>query len=224
MLSDRENAVPPLAVARGRWLELQDSLLRGLTHALSNRIATVSAAAYLLEHGDMTGQQGAMQLRSETERMDGLLQLLRLLPSQDGSSLEPVVPIDVIEQSIALHEHHSELRDVVVRVDAPSDVLPALVEPHAFMQALLLAFTSAKRVAFTHAGDVVVHVSSDPETVTIVVHSGHVVGDVEAAHTLRDAEAASVYLRSAQGTATPRDDGGCVITVPTLSAARRAGR
>ena len=65
------------AVARARWLEVQDELLRGVTHALSNRIATVSAAAYMLEYGDVTQAEAAESLRTETERMDALLQLLR---------------------------------------------------------------------------------------------------------------------------------------------------
>lgn len=223
-MSDAENVAMPLAETRARWLELQEELLRGVTHALSNRIATVSAAAYMLEHEDMTCQQGAQQLRVETERMDSLLQLLRLLPSRDDSGVEPVAPLDIIEQAVALHSHHGDLRDVEVRVTTAADVLPVLVEPHAFLQALLLTITSAKRAAFAQASAVVIDVSSDADTVTVLVHPDHAAdGDTDEA-TLRDAQAANMCLQSAFGTVTPRNDGGCVIRLATLSAARRAGR
>lgn len=223
-MSDAENAARPLAEPRARWLQLQEELLRGVTHALSNRIATVSAAAYMLEHEDMTCQQGAQQLRVETERMDSLLQLLRLLPSRDDAGAEPVAPADIIEQAVALHAQHSDLRDIEVRVNAETDVMPVLVEPHAFLQALLLAITSAKRAALPHALDVLLNVSSDADAVTVLVHPAASVPDADVVSTARDADAATFCLRSAHGTALPRDDGGCVITLATLSAARRAGR
>jgi signal transduction histidine kinase len=213
-----------LAVARARWLELQDELLRGVTHALSNRIATVSAAAYMLEHGDMSCQEAAASLRRETERMDALLQLLRLLPAHDDSSFEPVAPIDVVEQAVALHEHHPDLRDVTVTVTQQENVLPVLVEPHAFMQAMLLALTSAKRTAFPRMIGVTLDVSGDADMVCITVApeaGGHAVDATRAAI---DAAAADCCLLSAHGSAAPRDDGGATLTLPTLPAARRAGR
>ncbi len=229
-MSDAENGAMSLAESRARWLELQDELLRGITHALSNRIATVSAAAYMLEHEDMTCQQGAAQLRLETERMDTLLQLLRLLPSHDDGGAEPVAPTDVVEQAVALHAHHGELRDIEVKVLIESEVMPVLVEPNAFLQALLLAITSAKRSAVSLSGDVVLSVSHNADEVSILIHpatSAATTADFEdaaAVNTSNDAAAASWCLRSAHGRVTPRSDGGCTVTLPTLSAARRAGR
>ncbi len=223
-MSDAENAVTQLAESRARWLELQEELLRGVTHALSNRIATVSAAAYMLEHEDMTCQEGAVQLRVETERMDNLLQLLRLLPSRDDTGVEPVAPLDIIEQAVSLHSHHSELRDVEVRVATEAEVMPVLVEPHAFLQALLLSITAAKRAAFSQAGAVVIDVSNTVDAVAVTVHPDSNNADTDVTSTSLDAAAASLCLRSAHGSVTPRADGGCTLTLPTLSAARRAGR
>lgn len=213
-----------LAVARARWLELQDELLRGVTHALSNRIATVSAAAYMLDHADIDCHEAAESLRTETERMDALLQLLRLLPAHDDSSFEPVAPIDVVEQAVALHAHHPDLRDVTVTVSQGANVLPVLVEPHAFLQALLLAITAAKRTAFPRMIGVTLDVSGDADVVRITVapeSDGHA---VDGTRTAIDAAAADSCLFSAHGSAAPRDDGGATLTLPTLPAARRAGR
>lgn len=212
------------ATARARWLEVHDELLRGITHALSNRIATVSATAYMLEHEDVTSAQAAESLRVETERMDALLQLLRLLPSRDDTSFEPVAPLDVVTQAIALHAHHCDLRDVAVNVQADPDVLPVWVDPNVLTQSLLLALTSAKRAAFPNMLDVRLVLSSDSDVVRMQVHPAIGAASVDPVRTAADAAAADRVLRSAHGTVSPRADGGCDMTLPTLPAVRRAGR
>ncbi len=213
-----------VAVARARWLEVQDELLRGVTHALSNRIATISAAAYMLEFNDVTPEQAVESLRTETERMDVLLQLLRLLPSRDDTGFEPVMPVDIVTQAVALHAHHSDLRDVIVHVDVSATVLPVWVEPHTFLQALLLALTAAKRAAFPHELAVQITMAGDADVVRIVVCPENASGSVDSMRTAVDAAAAECCLLSARGTAAARDDGGCELTLPSLSAVRRAGR
>ncbi len=213
-----------LAMARSRWLDLHDELLRGVTHALSNRIATLSASAYMLEFEDVSCSQAAESLRQETDRMDSLLQLLRLLPSRDDAAFEPVVAADVVEQAVALHAHHCDLRDVVVEVRTDADVLPVWVEPHTLMQALLLALSAAKRTAFPHMLGVQLHVHGDADVVRFSVYPDAVVANVDTLRTALDAGAADRSLQSALGSAQARADGGCELTLPTLPAARRAGR
>lgn len=213
-----------LAVSRARWLEVQDGLLRGLTHAMSNRIATISAAAYMLEHEDVTCQQAAESLRLETERMDGLLQLLRLLPSRDDTVFEPVAPRDVVNQAIALHAHHCDLRDVVIDVQVDPDVLPVWVDPHALMKALLLALTSAKRAAFPNMLGVTLRLGGDADEIRVSVRPEAGAASVDASRTAIDAAAGDGCLHAAHGRMTPRADGGCDITLPSLPAVRRAGR
>jgi len=211
------------AEARVRWLDVHDELLRGLTHALSNRVATMSASAYMLEHDDVTGAQAATSLRVETERMDVLLQLLRLLPSRDDREFEPVSPADVITQAVALHAQHCDLRDVGVTVTLTERVLPVWVEPHAFLKSLLLTLTAAKRTASAAGGAVIVQVDGDADEVRVVVHPD-IDGATSDALAQRDADAAHACLRSAYGAVRASANGGCVLTLPTLPAARRAGR
>jgi signal transduction histidine kinase len=211
-------------IARARWLEVQDELLRGITHALSNRLATLSASAYMLEFEDITCTEAAGSLRAETDRLDALLQLLRLLPSRDDSAFEPLAPGDVVEQAVALHAHHCDLRDVPVRVDVDDAVLPVWVEPHALLQALLLALSAAKRAAFAAGSGVELIVRGDGDEVRVGVHPDGTFPSGHDASTPRDVFAAQDCLRSAVGSAAARDDGGCELTLPTLLAVRRAGR
>jgi len=212
------------AISRARWLEVQDELLRGITHALSNRIATISAAAYMLEHEDVTCHQAAESLRLETGRMDALLQLLRLLPSRDDTSFEPIAPRDLVDEAVAMHAHHCDFRDVAVAVQADADVLPVWVEPHAMMQALLLGLTAAKRAAFPNMVGVTLRLHGDGEAVCVSVSPDDGAAVVDATRTAIDAAAGDSCLRTAHGRMTPRPDGGCDLMLPSLTAVRRAGR
>ena len=97
--------------AVARWLVIHDELLRGITHALSNRIATIAAAAYLLEQSDVPIEQTIQSLRTENERMDTVLQQLRQLPERPGADAEPMTVDDACATAVKVHAHHGELRE-----------------------------------------------------------------------------------------------------------------
>lgn len=227
--------------AGGRWQALQDELLRGLTHALSNRVATLSAAAYMLEYGDITPTQAAATVQVESERLDEVLQLLRRLPAREQAEPEPVAPADLVADAVALHAFHCDLRDVPVDIRVAPDVLPVLVEPHALRQALLLALSLAKRTTLDSA---CVEVAGDADTVRILVRATR--GDsragppdgaaLEAAPdaapdaawpdgaAARELAAIRRCLAAVRGTVAPLDEaGGCAVHLLSLPAARRAG-
>ena len=82
-----------------RWLSVHDDLLRGLTHALSNRLGTVAAASYLLDQQPTAVNTAAATLLAESERLEALLHLIRLLPYPDGAVAEPVIPTDATTQA-----------------------------------------------------------------------------------------------------------------------------
>jgi C4-dicarboxylate-specific signal transduction histidine kinase len=227
---------PDGATARSRWQEVQDELLRGITHALSNRVATLSAAAYMLEFGDVTPAQAAESMRTESERIDELLQLLRRLPAREEPEPEPVSPGELVEDAVALHAFHCDLRDVPVEVAVAADVLPVLVEPHALRQALLLALSAAKRTAVRDANGHLpaarIDVRGDAEVVHIHVHgvaNGAAVDadavDTDAVDATRAREFAAMRacLGTVRGAVQPLADGGCVVQLPSLLAARRDG-
>ena len=64
-----------------RWLSIHDELLRAMAHAVSNRLATISAVASLLEAGGTADARLLEGLRTESERLEGLLRR----PESDGA-------------------------------------------------------------------------------------------------------------------------------------------
>jgi hypothetical protein len=212
---------PALLPAHARWLVLQNELLRGVTHAMSNRVATLSAVVYLLEYEDVTPAQAAESLRCEAERMDALLQLLRQLPSRVDAACEPVLALEIVAQATALHEHHADLRALPVVVAGADDVLPCFVDPHVLLQALLLLLTVVKRQPGASA--VTVQVDGDAEEVRLTVTATADAG-VADQRARQDVEAAHHLLARVEGRVVRGATGGVVVVLPTLLAARRAGR
>ena len=207
--------------APARWLTIHDELLRGISHALSNRIATVGAASYMIEHGDVGVEQSVASLRAESERMDQLLQQLRLLPERPGAAAEPITADDACNSAVRLHAHHGELRDIVCDVTVDPDVYPIWAEPQSFCHALLVALTTAKRNAVNGAR-ISLDVSGDNNVVRFRAHASEHVAEPDVLSE-SDANAARWLLAAHGGTARALDRG-CELEVPTLLAIRRAAK
>ena len=77
-----------------RWLSIHDDLLRGLAHAFSNQVATVAAVAALFDASRVPDERVLAGLRSDADRLDGLLEHLRQLPRRGAAELEPLMPGD----------------------------------------------------------------------------------------------------------------------------------
>lgn len=206
-------------MAMARWLVIHDELLRGITHALSNRIATLSAAAYLLEHGDVPIEQTIQSLRTETERMDTVLQELRQLPERPGAEAEPMTVNDACATAVKVHAHHGEWRDFECDLEIDADVYPIWAEPQNFTHALLVALTAAKRNAKT-GSRVLIQASGDVNVVRIRIIARQPEAATDALSAV-DAAAAS-WLLGTNGGSARAVDFGCELEVPTLLAIRRA--
>lgn len=211
-----------------RWLSVHDDLLRGLTHSLSNRVGTIAAAAYMVEMQPATLSNTASTLRAESERLEQLLQLFRLLPRRADSVAEPIVPTDAVSQAIALQSHHADLREIPITVTVDGDLQPAYAEPAALALAVVVLLGTAHRAIAGH-GNIVVTISSSTDHVRIntcgVPTADAVLTDDE--HVERDAaaDAAAVqWLLAAVGGDGRRSTNGAELIVPTLQAARRATR
>lgn len=202
-----------------RWLSIHDDLLRGLTHALSNRIGTVSALAYLMEVSPDAVATTAASLRTEGEQLEALLQLLRVLPRHAQSVFEPVVPTDSVTSALALHDHHPDLRDLQLTVRLDGDLQPAYVDPAGLTMAVVIALGAAHRAAGT-GGRATLTIVSSPDTVTITVVADQNVRDDTDSLDALDAEAVNWLLAPyhGHGTVIPR---GLAVDVPTLQFARR---
>lgn len=205
--------------AAARWLAIHDELLRGITHALSNRIATIGATSYMLEHGDVAVEQTIESLRAECERMDTLLQQLRQLPARPGAEPEPMTVGDACTSAIRVHANHGEFRDFDCDVVEEPDVYPIWAEPQSFTHAILVALTAAKRNAMP-GSRISIHIAGDTNVVRINAAAAHAVASEDDLN-ITDAAAASWLLASHGGTARAVDHG-CELEIPTLLAVRRA--
>lgn len=205
-----------------RWLSVHDDLLRGLTHALSNRIGTISAMAYVIAMQPANLEASAAGLREESERLNVLLQLLRALPRRADAVAEPIVPTDATTQALALLSHHPEIRDVTTTVAIDGDLQPAYAEPGILVMAITLALGAAHRAAGLN-GHVAVRIASTTESVQFTAHGSRAGGATGVADgdTAMDVDAINWLLRPYAGHGHTLTDG-AGATIPTLQAARRA--
>lgn len=207
-----------------RWLSVHDDLLRGLTHALSNRLGTVSAAAYMVELQPAAHLNTAATLRGESDRLEELLQLMRLLPRRADAVPEPVVPTDLVNQAIAISAYHPDARDIPAAVVVEGDLQPAYVEPGAFTMAVAVLLGVARRASGAD-GRVTLTISSTVDVVRLALHGTQSDGRVGEPDDLVRADLAAVdWLLAASGGRSALNHHAVLLTVPTLQAARRAQR
>ncbi len=213
-MSDRAGAA--------RWLSIHDDLLRGLAHAMSNRVATVSAAASLFDEQTLPHLDVLEGLRGEAERLGALLLALRLLPRRGDGALEPMMASDAVHAALTLIAHHPEFRNIACRFDPGHDVPPIRAEPGAVAHALCAALCAATRIARAARLDgVLVHIESTGSEVHVYVTAEGAHAGVDAGEeTVLDATAAT-WLLSASHAHAKVVDGGCVLVFPTLAASRQ---
>ena len=200
-----------------RWLGIHDDLLRGLAHAISNRLATISAAAGVLDVHETPDPRFLDGLRSDADRLEGLLTLMRQLPRRVDAGLEPLLLSDALEIARRLLDEHPDLRGRTITPVFTGDVVPARAEPTAVMHAMIVALLGASRCG---PGPVTVEMETvgDIVRVTARVDSRGEEAGNDAIED--DARTISWLLRSSNGRGTALS-GGCAIEVPTLQASRR---
>ncbi|MCO4099433.1 hypothetical protein [Gemmatimonas sp.] len=200
-----------------RWLGIQDDLLRGLAHAISNRLATIIAAAGVLDVPETPDPRFLDGLRSDADRLDGLLTLLRQLPRRADADLEPLLLSDALETARRLVNEHPDLRGRTITPVFTGDVVPARAEPTAVLHAMIVALLGASRGG---AGPITVAMETVGDCVRVgarVDGGGEEAGDDAIED---DARTISWLLRSSNGRGTTLA-GGCAFEVPTLQASRR---
>ena len=207
-----------------RWLTIHDELLRGLSHTLSNRVATIDAATYMLtlDGADVASQTAT--LRGEAERLEALLHALRALPRRADGAAEPLMASDAVQAVLSLHAHLGELRDVPCDVSIDADVAPAYADPVALQHALLVALTTARWRAHRAGSGVAVHVSGTADVVRFAVLPGDAVDGDELRSTRANDALAIDWLLGAHGGRSEPEAAAMTFTVPTLAAARNAER
>jgi hypothetical protein len=133
---------PPALAA---WVELSDALMRGLVHALNNRVTALSAFAELAALGDdvLTAQR---VLPSELARLQQVNVMFRLLLTEEMPP-EAMELAPVLDDALALHAHHSRLRAVPCEVVHRGTILPVRAPRWALLRLLLLLLEYARQHA-----------------------------------------------------------------------------
>jgi hypothetical protein len=108
---------------------VSDALLRGLNHALSNRVASLSAIATVITLDERSDPDITRALAAEVAQLEGVLRLLRLLPGGRGAPSEPVLLSDALADAVALHAHHAGLAATPCTVVGDASSLLPVVAP-----------------------------------------------------------------------------------------------
>jgi hypothetical protein len=221
----------PARVWGDQWLRVNEKVLKGLNHQLTNRLAALEAVAQLFEPGEMTDRQLVDTLAREVERVATLLRLYRMIPAEPTAAPEAVRVQDIIPYVLELHTYHADLRGVTCLLGEVSDPQPVCVRPSALLRSMLVLLESAAGHT-SRAGrglPIVLSYGGTPTTVTISIEapspnaeklfagSGSLIDAVRSAlaHAGGSIEA-GVQLRDGLSLVTYR------LTLPTLSEARKS--
>lgn len=211
------------------WLEVSDGLLRGVGHALNNRLAALAALTQLADGAggmEMAAFRGALE--SETVRLERVIHLLRLLPS--GRTPYPVRIEEVLPQVLELHRVHSEFPETEYEPFCPDGVLPVRVEPSLLARALLVFLTVAVRRVRGEGGTrILIHCGGDERYTAVTAQCG----DARPAEGSAEESAEGPYLAAAvellargglEGAAVADEGGDLTLRLPTLLETRRRER
>jgi len=132
------------------WSVVSESLVRGLAHALSNRIATIGTIAELLRVGGDDPHAMSEMLAIETERLEDLLEQMRALSARSAGRMEAMRLSDAVAGAMALHSYHPERRSVAVTVEPGDESRPVLGDPLLLQRELLILLDAATHAAMSH--------------------------------------------------------------------------
>lgn len=216
------------APAAGAWLPVSDALIRGIGHALNNRVAALSAVVQVLA---ATGEGGPLHdaLADETVRLQRAVELMRLLPRRWDAPPEPVLVPDAAREALELLRLHPELPAVRFEWSSEGDLLPVLVEPTLLTHALCLIGQVAGEAASRTGGtEVRFHGTGTATDVTVEVSAVVGARSSEGGEGYTDAAIAARLVEMAGGELriVERGPGGLRLrlVLPALGESRRLGR
>ena len=156
------------APAGDDWRTISEDLLKGLVHALNNRVAALSAFVELAKLGDAE-EDPLTVLPLEIAQLHRVNTLFGLLP-QRSAEPEPLELRAVFDDALRLHEHHPHFRGETV--DLTFEGAPGAVRAPrwALMRALVMLVHAAKREAGSGRGrGAVIRVHGGDTTIAVRV-------------------------------------------------------
>lgn len=132
------------------WGSVSETLVRGLAHALSNRIATIGTIAELLRLGGDDPLAMSEMLSVESRRLEDLLEQMRALSARGAGRMEAMRLSDAVAGAMALHSYHPEQRSIAVTIELGDESRPVLGDALLLQRELLLLLDAATRAALLH--------------------------------------------------------------------------
>lgn len=203
-----------------RWPVLLESLLRGIGHALSNRVAGLLALAELPAEEHDAESLGL--LPHEAERLQELLRVVKLLPADRAATPAAMMLDEVIGDGCAIMALHPAGREITwTRGDGGAQ--PVRVERWMLLRVLLLMMDVARDWATavgSRAAMVSVRDGADGATALVEVA---VIGGVRGAERALGEESYLTMLVERLG-GTLRAGDTLTLALPTLAELRRRER
>ena len=193
------------------WRTISEDLLKGLVHALNNRVAALSAFVELAKLGGDEEDPLAV-LPQEIAQLHQVNALFGLLP-QRGSEPEPLELRAVFDDALRLHEHHPLFRGEPVSLTFEGAPGAVRAPRWALMRTMVMLVHAAKRGASAANGrGALIRVRGDDATIAVHVPTS-------------EASSADLAALAAQcGGRIVHTSDELVLTVPSLRALRRRER
>ena len=150
------------------WATLSDVLLRGLVHALNNRLTALSAYSELAALGDEEFAPERI-LPAELKRLQRVNREFRLLIG-DSVSAEAMEVTPLLEDAIALYAHQPRMSMIRHVVSREGTSTPVRAPRWAIMRLLLVLLDGGARAAEAERrAEVAIRVVAEDETLLIAV-------------------------------------------------------
>lgn len=191
----------------GEWTVLFEELLRGLAHALNNRVTALSACAELAA---IDGEPvDANVLKMEITRLHQVSALVGGIATR-GHDAEALEIRPVLEEALAIYHHHPRMRSDHGAIAQSGLVLPVRVPRGTLLRLLLLMIDAMRRSA--DRARVEVRLAGDEQLVTVEIE------------TLEPSGGDAVALAAACGGVVKTAGGVWRLELPSLLALRRQER
>jgi signal transduction histidine kinase len=133
------------------WSSVSEALVRGMAHALSNRIATIGTISELLRVSADDPAAMSEMLGIETRRLEDLLEQMRALSARHSGRMEAMRLSDAVAGAMAMHGYHPERRTISVTVEPGDESRPVLGDALRLQRELLLLLDAATQAALSQA-------------------------------------------------------------------------
>lgn len=191
------------------WGSTRDALLRGITHALGNRMGALTGLTRILQYSETGAEPLIETLAEELERMQSVHALLAVLADEDPPLAAPLMLVDLLRDVELLHQLRIDLREVPLEIRFDRAALPLWAARVPLTQAMVLLVERAALRQQNADGRIVLSCEGDEETLRVRTEPA-----------AGGAEEALCRLAAAAG--AQWDDRAAELCVPTLVARRKA--